>query len=162
MLEQIDAAEIEEDRTDQAEAKIERHRRQEHARPVWLGSVPQLRQSVGRRARKTEIQKAEIPEKNPDNRNDAVTSVADVMHVNGNGHDSDRQPHHGIDEVENKVSPERCRRHAYPSPRVEISEGFEIASPRPHRRLCFWLTPKFFETMRHQQFTVVASLSKLV
>jgi hypothetical protein len=26
----------------------------------------------------------------------------------------------------------------------------------------FWLTPKFFETMRHKQFAVIARLSKLV
>src|SRR3984957_6028016 len=137
MLEQIDAAEIEEDRTDQAEAKIERHRRQEHARPVWLGSVPQLRQSIGRRARKTEIQKTEIPEKNPNNRNDAVTGVADVMNVNGNGHDSDRQPHHGKDQVENKVSLEGNCRHAYPSTLGELKWVFLIGlkdAPGRHGR----------------------------
>ena len=39
VLEQIAADEIEQDRSDEAEAKIEQYRRQQHARSIGLGSV---------------------------------------------------------------------------------------------------------------------------
>ena len=96
-------------------------------------AVAQLRQRIGHRPRKPEIEKTEKPEQDPYDRDHAIARLADKAQVDRDGDKRDRDPRQWREQIDGETRLERLSRHDHLRPVISDQSS---SDPYKHSSIC--------------------------